>query len=88
MPDVALTATILRHLVGRLPGSPGKHKLNSIDVLTDFFIPRGLPPCIRSNNDPEFVAKADGKWIKAVGVKTAYFEPESPWKRLYQELQC
>jgi len=34
VPDVALAATILRHLVGRLPGSSGK--LNSIDVLTNF----------------------------------------------------
>ncbi|EEW61113.1 integrase, catalytic region [Ruegeria sp. TrichCH4B] len=27
-----------------------------------------------------FVAKAVQDWIKAVGVKTAYIEPGSPWE--------
>jgi hypothetical protein len=29
---------------------------------------------IRSNNDPEFVAKAVQQWIAAVGAKTASIE--------------
>ena len=49
-------------------------KLNStavIDVLSDLFILRGVPAYIRSDNGPEFVAKAVQDWIRAVGSKTA-----------------
>ena len=56
-------------------------KLNSIDViddLSDLFILRGVPAHIRSDNGPEFVAKAVQEWIGAVGAKTAYIEPGSP----------
>ncbi len=63
-------------------------KLNStsvIDVLTDLFILRGVPSFIRSDNGPEFVAEAVQKWIKAVGAKTAYIVPGSPWENGYCE---
>ena len=63
-------------------------KLNStsvIDVLTDLFILRGVPGYIRSDNGPEFIAKAVRKWIAAVGAKTAYIEPGSPWENGYCE---
>ena len=39
---------------------------------------RGVPDHIRSDNGPEFVAKAVRKWIDAVGASTAYIEPGSP----------
>lgn len=51
-----------------------------IDVLSDLFILRGLPGHIRSDNGPEFIAKAVRKWIAAVGSKTAYITPGSPWE--------
>ena len=63
-------------------------KLNSgnvIDVLSDLFILRGVPPFIRSDNGPEFVAQAVQDWIEAVGAKTAYIEPGSPWENGYCE---
>ena len=63
-------------------------KLNSgnvIDVLSDLFILRGIPSFIRSDNGPEFVAQAVQDWIKAVGAKTAYIEPGSPWENGYCE---
>jgi len=63
-------------------------KLNStsvIDVLMDLFILRGVPSFIRSDNGPEFVAEAVQKWIKAVGAKTAYIVPGSPWENGYCE---
>ena len=63
-------------------------KLNSvdvIDVLTDLFILRGVPAFIRSDNGPEFIAEAVQKWIKAVGAKTAYIVPGSPWENGYCE---
>ena len=65
-----------------------KRKLNStdvIDALTDLFILRGAPGFIRSDNGPEFVALAVRNWIAAVGAKTAYIEPGSPWENGYCE---
>jgi len=65
-----------------------KRRLNSTDVinaLTDLFIIRGIPVYIRSDNGPEFVAEAVRNWIKAVGAKTAYIEPGSPWENGYCE---
>ena len=56
-----------------------------IDALTDLFILRGVPVFIRSDNGPEFVAKAARKWIGAVGAKTAFIEPGSPWENGYRE---
>jgi transposase InsO family protein len=65
------------------PAIKVKRKLNStdvIDVLTDLFRLRGVPSFIRSDNRPELVAQAVRDWIAAVGAKTAYFEPCSPWE--------
>ena len=56
-----------------------------LDVLTDLFIIRGFPEYIRSDNGPEFVAKSVRNWISAVGAKTAYIEPGSPWENGYCE---
>ena len=58
-------------------------KLNGadiIDVLSDLFILRGVPGYIRSDNGPEFLAKAVQDWIAAVGARTAYIAPGSPWE--------
>jgi putative transposase len=59
--------------------------IDVIDVLSDLFILRGVPGHIRSDNGPEFVAKAVQKWITAVGAKTAYIERGSPWENGYGE---
>jgi transposase InsO family protein len=56
-----------------------------IDVLSDLFILRGVPGHIRSDNGPEFVAKAVQAWITAVGAKTAYIAPGSPWENGFIE---
>ncbi len=63
-------------------------KLNStavIDVLTDLFVLRGVPGHVRSDNGPEFIAKAVRDWIAAVGAQTAFIEPGSPWENGYCE---
>ncbi len=63
-------------------------KLNSTDVLdalTDLFILRGPPAYVRSDNGPEFAAKAVRDWIAAVGAQTAFIEPGSPWENGYCE---
>ena len=56
-----------------------------MDVLPDLFIMRGVPPFIRSDNGPEFVAKAIRTWINAVRSKTAYIVTGSPWENGYCE---
>ena len=71
-----------------MPGDPVARKLKAIDVidvLSDLFILRGVPGHIRSDNGPEFVAKAVQEWITAVGAKTAYIAPGSPWENGYIE---
>ena len=65
-----------------------KRKLNStdvIDVLCELFLTRGIPGHIRSDHGPEFIAEAVRKWIAAVGAKTAYIAPGSPWENGYVE---
>jgi transposase InsO family protein len=65
-----------------------KRKLNSydvIDVLSDLFLLRGIPDYLRSDNGPEFIAKAVRNWIAAVGAKTAYITPGSPWENGFIE---
>lgn len=56
-----------------------------VDVLSDLFILYGVPENIRSDNGPEFIAKAVRKWIAAVGAKTAYIAPGSPWENGFIE---
>ena len=63
-------------------------RLNSTEViaaLCDLFIVRGIPAHIRSDNGHEFIALALREWIAAVGAKTAYIEPGSPWENGYVE---
>lgn len=57
-------------------------KLKAVDIieaLSDLFNLRGVPEHIRSDNGPEFISRAVQDWIAAVGAKTAYIEPGSPW---------
>ena len=56
-----------------------------IDALSDLFILRGMPEHIRSDNGPEFIAKAVQTWISAVGARTAYIAPGSPWENGFVE---
>ncbi len=56
-----------------------------VDVLSDLFILRGVPAHVRSDNGPEFIAQSVQKWITAVGAKTAYITPGSPWENGYIE---
>ncbi len=54
-------------------------------VLADHFIERGPPFHIRSDNGPEFIARALRKWLGKIGVRTLYIEPGSPWENGYIE---
>jgi transposase InsO family protein len=62
--------------------------LTSEDVLcrlAELFILYGIPEYIRSDNGPEFIAKAVREWLGRLGVKTLYIEPGSPWENGYIE---
>ena len=55
-------------------------KLEAVDVihvLSDLFILRGVPGHIRSDNGPEFVAKAAREWIAAVGASLTRLQTTS-----------
>ena len=56
-----------------------------IDQLFHLFIFRGIPEHIRSDNGPEFTAKAVRAWLSKLGVKTLFIEPGSPWENGYIE---
>jgi len=56
-----------------------------IDQLFELFIFRGIPQHIRSDNGPEFTAKAIRRWLSRVDVKTLFIEPGSPWENGYIE---
>ena len=53
--------------------------------LAQLFAQRGEPKFIRSDNGPEFIAKAVKGWLEVSGVKTLYIEPGSPWENAYSE---
>jgi putative transposase len=56
-----------------------------LDVLSTLFLTKGLPDYIRSDNGSEFTAHPLQKWLKDLGVKTAYIEPGSPWENGFNE---
>jgi transposase InsO family protein len=63
-------------------------RLTSHDVLHTLFtlfITRGVPQYIRSDNGPEFTAKAVRQWLVNLGVATLFIEPGSPWENGYIE---
>jgi putative transposase len=63
-------------------------KLTSRDVLrvlAKLMLRCGVPDHIRSDNGPEFVAKAVRRWLTRLNVKTLFIEPGSPWENGYIE---
>jgi putative transposase len=58
---------------------------NVIEELAELFLTRGIPAYIRSDNGPEFIAKAVRGWLKRLGVKTLFITPGSPWENGYIE---
>lgn len=56
-----------------------------LDTISNLFLTRGVPAYIRSDNGSEFTAKVLQKFIKDVGVKTAYITPGSPWENGFIE---
>jgi len=56
-----------------------------IGVLRRLVAERGTPGHLRSDNGPEFVAKAVQRWVAAKGIQTLYITPGSPWENAYCE---
>jgi transposase InsO family protein len=46
---------------------------------------RGAPEHIRSDNGPEFIARALRAWLEEAQVGTLYIEPGAPWENPYIE---
>ena len=65
-----------------------ERKLSSeevIETLAELFIERGIPKHIRSDNGPEFCAKAVREWLQRLEVGPLFIEPGSPWENGYNE---
>ncbi len=56
-----------------------------LDILTNLFLTRGVPKSIRSDNGPEFIAKAIQRHGEQVGLEMLYIEPGSPWENGFAE---
>jgi putative transposase len=56
-----------------------------ISTLSYLFQVHGEPEFIRSDNGPEFIARAVQEWLAATGVKTLFIAPGSPWENAYLE---
>ncbi len=51
-----------------------------IDVLRALIATYGAPRFLRSDNGPEFIARAVKDWLERSGVQTAYIDPGKPWQ--------
>ena len=56
-----------------------------IEQLFYLFAFRSVPEHIRSDNGPEFTAKAVRRWLNDLEVTTLFIEPGSPWENGYIE---
>jgi len=57
-----------------------------VATLASLFRSRSSEPAfVRSDNGPEFIAKAVKRWLEVSGVRTLYIEPGSPWENAYSE---
>lgn len=56
-----------------------------LDRLESLFVQRGTPQYIRSDNGPEFTAKAVRSWLAQLEVQPLFIEPGSPWENGYVE---
>jgi putative transposase len=59
--------------------------LDAIGVLAQAIERYGPPEHIRSDNGPEFIARALRDWMAQHQNKTLYISPGSPWEQAYIE---
>jgi transposase InsO family protein len=53
--------------------------------LESLFVQRDTPQYIRSDNGPEFTAKAVRSWLAQLEAQPLFIEPGSPWENGYVE---
>jgi putative transposase len=51
-----------------------------IEVLTQLVSVHGAPRYLRSDNGPEFVARAILRWLQGAQIETAFIDPGKPWQ--------
>jgi len=51
-----------------------------IEVLTRLVSVHGAPRYLRSDNGPEFVARAILRWLQTAQIETAFIDPGKPWQ--------
>lgn len=51
-----------------------------IEVLTQLVSVHGAPRYLRSDNGPEFVARAVLRWLAEAQIETAFIDPGKPWQ--------
>ena len=56
-----------------------------LDVLAELMLIRGAPRHIRSDNGPEFIAKAMQDYLKRAEIDTLYIKPGAPWQNAFAE---
>jgi transposase InsO family protein len=56
-----------------------------LDVLSELMLIRGVPRHIRSDNGPEFIAKAIQRFLERTDVETLYIERGAPWQNGFAE---
>lgn len=56
-----------------------------LDVVVDLSAIRGVCKHIRSDNAPEFIARAIRQFLKRAGVEALYIEAGRPWQNGYAE---
>ena len=71
----SLCLDVARHIKARDVAAP----------LAALFVERGAPMYIRSDNGPEFIAKALRQWLDIMGSSTLFNKPGSPWQNAYVE---
>ena len=56
-----------------------------IEVLTQLVSVHGAPRYLRSDNGPEFVARAILRWLQTAAIETAFIDPGKPWQNRADE---
>lgn len=51
-----------------------------IEVLAQLVSLHGAPQYLRSDNGPEFVARAIQRWVQTAQIETAFIDPGKPWQ--------
>jgi putative transposase len=56
-----------------------------VELLVKVVERRGTPAHVRSDNGPEFIARAIRHWLARDGIGTLYIKPGAPWENGYAE---